>query len=60
MRKACRALNRPGLPKASVFTGSRDIYAYSVDPTDLTVLIRESQDGRREAVRLVNGRFVKA
>ncbi|MFM2069354.1 MAG: hypothetical protein RLZZ584_4263 [Pseudomonadota bacterium] len=58
MGKAGKALNKPGLPKASVFTGSKRIYAYSIDPSDPTRLIRESPDGERQTVRLVNGRFV--
>jgi hypothetical protein len=58
MGKAGKALNKPGLPKASVFTGSKRIYAYSIDPTDPTRLIRESPDGERQTVRMVNGRFV--
>lgn len=56
--KASRALAKPGLPKESVFTGSKGVYAFSVDSSDPTQLIRETPDGLRQAGRMVNGRFL--
>lgn len=58
--KAGKALGKPGLPKESVFTGSKRIYAFSVDSSDATRLIRETPDGKRQAGRMVNGRFLVA
>ena len=58
--KASRALAKPGLPKSSVFTGSKGVYAFSVDSNDPTQLIRETPAGLRQAGRMVNGRFLAA
>ncbi|MBN8506000.1 MAG: hypothetical protein J0L58_16145 [Burkholderiales bacterium] len=55
--KAGKALGKPGLPKEAVFTGSKRIYAFSIDTSDPTRLIREAPDGKRQTGRMVNGRF---
>lgn len=59
VRKAARALDKPGIRRESVFgSGSgRGISAYSVYPSDPTKVVRESADGSRTVGRLVGGRF---
>jgi hypothetical protein len=58
LRKTGRALNKPGISKRSVFTKtSDDIFAYSVDPSDATKLVRTSRDGTRRRGRVVGGKF---
>jgi hypothetical protein len=59
VRKAARALNKPGIRRESVFgSGSgRGISAYSVYPPDPTKVVRESADGSKTVGRLVGGRF---
>lgn len=57
LRAAGRALSHPGLPRSSVFTAP-GIFAYYVDGNDPTLLIRESQDGTRTPVHLVDGEVV--
>jgi hypothetical protein len=58
LRKTGRALNEPGISKRSVFTKkSSDIFAYSVDPSDATKLVRTSRDGTRRRGRVVGGKF---
>lgn len=54
---AGRAPAHPGLHRASVFTGAPGVYAYSVDPTDSTRLVRESKDGLLSFGTMVDGRF---
>jgi hypothetical protein len=58
LRKTGRALNKPGISKRSVFTkNSGEIFAYSVDPSDATKLVRTSRDGTRRKGRVVGGKF---
>jgi hypothetical protein len=58
LRKTGRALNKPGISKRSIFTNnSSDIFAYSVDPSDATKLVRTSRDGTRRKGRVVGGKF---
>jgi hypothetical protein len=55
-----KALNTPGVRKDAVFgkpAGKRVVYAYFLDPTDTTKLVRESADGRRTVGRMVGGKF---
>ena len=57
--KVARALDRPGISQATVFKGhTRHVYAYSVDATDTSRVIRTSADGQRTVGRLVGKRFV--
>jgi hypothetical protein len=37
--------------------GRRKVYAYSVHPTDATLIVRESFDGKRTSGRMVDGKF---
>jgi|SRR5277367_1115802 len=58
LRKTAKALNKPGISKHSIFTkGSRDIFAYSVDPQDASQLVRMSRDGTRRKGKVVSGKF---
>lgn len=52
------ALSQPGVERDAVFKGrSRHVYAYSVDPTDTSRIVRVGVDGRRVVGRLVGDRF---
>lgn len=55
--KAGQALKKPGLARGAVFTGSKRVFAYSVDPADPSRLIREAADGTRKIGRMVDGKF---
>ncbi len=58
LRKTGKALSKPGISKHSIFTnGSRDIFAYSVDPQDASQLVRVSRDGKRRKGKVVSGKF---
>lgn len=57
LRRLGRALRKPGLPRSSVFTGARGVYAYSVHPDDPTVLVREAEDGTQVTGVIKDGRF---
>ena len=58
LRKTGKALSKPGISKHSIFTnGSRDIFAYSVDPQDASQLVRMSRDGTRRKGKVVSGKF---
>jgi hypothetical protein len=58
LRKTAKALSKPGISKRSIFTkGSRDIFAYSVDPQDANQLVRMSRDGTRRKGKFVSGKF---
>jgi hypothetical protein len=59
VRKAARALSKPGIRGSVVFRGPNPskVYAYSAYPQDPTRIVRTSSDGTRVIGRLVNGRF---
>ena len=60
VHKVANALQKPGIQKSAVFRGanSTKIFAYSVDPTDPSRVIRESADGTRRVGRLgPDGKF---
>lgn len=58
LRKTGEALSKPGISKRSIFTtDSDDIFAYSVDPSDATKLVRTARDGTRHRGRVVGGKF---
>ena len=60
VHKVANALQKPGIQKSAVFRGSNStkIFAYSVDPTDPSRVIRESADGTRRVGRLgPDGKF---
>lgn len=59
VRKAARALSKPGIRESVVFRGpdpSR-VFAYSAHPLDPKKIVRTSADGTRVLGRLVNGKF---
>jgi len=58
--KAAVAMKKPGIDKASVFRGAqaKRVYAYSILPSDVTKVVRESVDGVRHVGRFgADGRF---
>jgi hypothetical protein len=58
LRKTAKALSKPGISKHSIFTNeSGDIFAYSVDPSDATKLVRMSRDGTRRRGKVIGGKF---
>jgi len=59
VKKAARALNKPGIDKSVVFRGpnAAKIFSYSVYPQDPTKVVREAADGTRMIGRLVDGKF---
>lgn len=50
---------KPGIRRDAIFKqgSSKRIYAYSVLPSDPSIMVRESAEGERAVGRLANGRF---
>lgn len=61
LRKTGRALAKPGVSRASVFGAQpkQNFYAYSLDPTDPTRMVREDAAGNKSVGRMINGSFRK-
>ncbi|WP_269759528.1 hypothetical protein [Variovorax sp. E3] len=59
LKKAARALAKPGIDRAVVFRGpnAAKIFAYHAYPQDPTKVVREAADGTKVIGRLVDGRF---
>nr|WP_297530643.1 hypothetical protein [uncultured Roseateles sp.] len=58
MKKVGEALEKPGVSRKTVFPPGANIsFVYSADPSDPSILVRKSADGKRERGRLVHGRF---
>jgi hypothetical protein len=58
VRKAAKALKRPGIVKSAVFKpGHGVVFAYSADPKDPKRIVQRSFAGKRTVGRLVEGRF---
>lgn len=59
VKKAARALNKPGIDQSVVFRGpnAEKIFSYSVYPQDPTKVIRKTADGARAIGRLIDGKF---
>ncbi|MGO4605425.1 hypothetical protein AB4142_03750 [Variovorax sp. 2RAF20] len=59
LKKAARALDKPGIDRSVVFRGpnAARIFAYSAYPQDPTQVVREAADGTKVIGRLVDGRF---
>lgn len=59
LKKAARALNKPGIDRSVVFRGpnAARIFAYYADPQDPTRVVREAADGTKVIGSLVDGRF---
>jgi hypothetical protein len=54
-----RATLKPGIKRTSIFSSrkGKQVYAYSVNPADLTKIIREDRRGKKTIGRFVNGQF---
>lgn len=59
VKKAARALSKPGLDKAVVFHGpnAAKVFSYSAYPADPSKVVREASDGTRVLGRVVDGKF---
>lgn len=61
VQKTAKALSTPGISESVVFTGNRSngrpVYAYSIDPTDVSRVLRRAADGSIQVGRLVNNQF---
>jgi len=60
--KIARAFREPGAEREALFRKLRPtrmtVYAYSIDPTDVTRIVREAEDGSKTVGRIVGKRFV--
>jgi len=57
--RIARALSKPGISRDAVFKGkTRNVYSYSVDPSDTSRVVRVAANGRRTVGRLVGSKFV--
>jgi ABC-type phosphonate transport system ATPase subunit len=54
-----KATRKPGTSRDRIFNSSigKRVFAYSVDPGDITKIVREDASGKKTLGRLVNGRF---
>lgn len=61
LRRIGKALSKPGVRREAVFgtQPKKNFYAYSLDPTNPTRMIREDAEGNRTVGRMVDGRFRK-
>jgi hypothetical protein len=59
LARVAKVMAKPGTDRTRVFksTSSKAVYAYSIDATDPTKVVREDAAGRRTVGRLVGGRF---
>ncbi|WP_432728770.1 hypothetical protein [Variovorax sp. W6] len=59
LKKAARALGKPGIDRSVVFRGpnAAKVYAYSAYPPDPSKIVREAADGTKVIGRMVDGRF---
>ncbi|MDM0106287.1 hypothetical protein QTH97_15175 [Variovorax sp. J22R24] len=59
VKKAARALNKPGIDRSVVFRGPNagKIYSYAAYAKDPTKVVREAADGTRVIGRVVDGKF---
>lgn len=57
--KLLRAIQKPGISKRAIFGDAprSNVYAYSVDPSDLSRFVRESADGTCVVGHMVGGKF---
>jgi hypothetical protein len=62
LRKAARALTKPGINKLSIFKGRNlsKIFAYSADPHDASKVVQEASDGTRRVGKAVGRKFKRA
>lgn len=59
MVRVAHALSKPGVKRTSVFRndGRKPVYAYSVDPQNPDLLVREDSTGKKTSGSMVNGVF---
>lgn len=59
MPRVAHALSKPGVKRASVFRDDarKAVYAYSVDPQNPDLLVREDSTGKKTSGSMVNGVF---
>lgn len=59
MARVAHALSKPGVKRTSVFrdNGRKAVYAYSVDPQNPDLLVREDSTGKKTSGSMVNGVF---
>lgn len=59
--KVGKALSKPGVRREAVFgtQPKKNFYAYSLDPTDPTRMVREDAEGNKSIGRMVDGKFRK-
>jgi hypothetical protein len=62
LRKAAKALTKPGISKLSIFKGRKSpgIFAYSADPKDASKVVQEAWDGTRRVGKAVGRKFKRA
>jgi len=57
--RIARARSKPGISRDAVFKGhTRNVYSYSIDPSDTSRVVRVAANGRRTVGRLVGSKFV--
>lgn len=61
LRRVGRALAKPGLPREAVFglNPSRNFFAYALDPSNPSRMVREDATGNKTVGRMINGVFRK-
>ena len=59
LARVAQVLAKPGADRARVFQSSsgKPVYAYSIDSTDTSKVVREDASGRQTIGRFVAGRF---
>lgn len=59
LARVAKVLAKPGADRARVFQSSsgKPVYAYSIDSTDTSKVVREDASGRQTIGRFVSGRF---
>lgn len=59
MERVAHALSKPGVKRTSVFRDDvrKAVYAYSVDPMNPDLLVREDSSGNKTKGSIVNGVF---
>lgn len=61
LKKVGKALSKPGVRREAVFGAQpkQNFYAYSLDPTNPSRMVREDAAGNKTVGRMVNGAFRK-
>jgi hypothetical protein len=56
LNRAGQVLSKPGISRGVVFRSDK-VYAYSIDPKNVTRVLRESSDGTKVSGKVVDGKF---